>query len=214
MLIPFGMDVFEEGGADQPTEQGLPKASLIALIVGALGLVLGVAGLIVGLGAAKSADKLAEDFGNYPGDTEVMRNEIQALAEAVSKLDADASKLSRQDRLLQDNTKNAFDTVQKSISENRKSIAELTARVVEIGEILQGVSSPKAPVSKAQETESIAVEGGIDVASGASGVHYVESGDTLSKIAKQYGVSLSDLQGANPTVNPRALQIGQEIVIP
>lgn len=208
------MDVFEDGGADQPTEQGLPKASLIALIVGGLGLVLGVAGLIVGLGAAKSADTLSEEFGNYPNDAEVIRKEVQALTEAVSKLDADVSKLSRQDRLLQDNTKNAFDTVQKSISENRKSIAELTSRVVEIGEILQGVSSQKVPVLRAEETGSIPVEAGSDVAIGTSGVHYVESGDTLSKIAKQYGVSLSDLQGANPSVNPRTLQIGQEIVIP
>lgn len=208
------MDVFEEGGADHSTEQGLSKSSLIALIVGGLGLVLGVSGLIVGLGAAKTADKLAEDFGNYPSETETIRNEMQTLAEAVSKLDSDVSKLARQDRLLQDNTKNAFDTVQKSISENRKSIAELTARVVEIGEILQGVSSPKSATARPQEKESAADAAGVDVPSNVGGVHYVESGDTLSKIAKQYGVSLSDLQGANPTVNPRALQIGQEIVIP
>jgi LysM repeat protein len=45
-------------------------------------------------------------------------------------------------------------------------------------------------------------------------VHIVQSGDTLSKIANEYGVTLSQLQAANPRVNPRALQIGQRIVIP
>jgi LysM repeat protein len=33
-------------------------------------------------------------------------------------------------------------------------------------------------------------------------------------VAKKFGVSLSALMAANPTVNPRALQIGQKIVIP
>lgn len=44
-------------------------------------------------------------------------------------------------------------------------------------------------------------------------VHTVVAGDTLSGIAKTYGMSMSDLREANPTINPQRLSIGQEIVL-
>ncbi len=45
-------------------------------------------------------------------------------------------------------------------------------------------------------------------------VYVVQGGDTLSSIAKRYGVSTAALVEANPGINPRALQVGQKIVIP
>ncbi len=44
--------------------------------------------------------------------------------------------------------------------------------------------------------------------------HSVASGETLSHVARSYGVSLADLRAANAGVNPRGLQIGQRLVIP
>lgn len=44
-------------------------------------------------------------------------------------------------------------------------------------------------------------------------VHTVVAGDTLSGIGKTYGMSLSELREANPTINPARLSIGQEIVL-
>jgi LysM repeat protein/predicted Zn-dependent peptidase len=45
-------------------------------------------------------------------------------------------------------------------------------------------------------------------------VHKVSKGDTLSGIAKRYGVSVSQLVGANKLNRKKALQLGQELVIP
>lgn len=42
----------------------------------------------------------------------------------------------------------------------------------------------------------------------------VKSGDTLYKLAQQYGVSLDSLLTANPGVDPRSLQIGQKLCVP
>jgi LysM repeat protein len=42
----------------------------------------------------------------------------------------------------------------------------------------------------------------------------VKSGDTLSSIAARYGVTVKRLQAANDISNPRALKIGQVLVIP
>jgi len=44
--------------------------------------------------------------------------------------------------------------------------------------------------------------------------HRVSSGETLSHIAARYGIPLSDLEAANPGLNPRRLQIGQRLTVP
>jgi membrane-bound lytic murein transglycosylase D len=44
--------------------------------------------------------------------------------------------------------------------------------------------------------------------------HAVESGETLSHIARRYGVSLSDLEAANPDIRPRYLRIGANVTVP
>jgi LysM repeat protein len=44
--------------------------------------------------------------------------------------------------------------------------------------------------------------------------HTVIKGETMLGIAFQYGISLGDLQAANPTVNPHFLSVGTQLVIP
>ena len=46
-------------------------------------------------------------------------------------------------------------------------------------------------------------------------VYVVVKGDTMSKIAKKYGVTLEELMAANPQIkNPNKIEIGDEITIP
>ena len=47
-----------------------------------------------------------------------------------------------------------------------------------------------------------------------STLHRVTTGETLSVIARQYGVSIQAIVDANNLVNPNALSIGQELIIP
>jgi LysM repeat protein len=42
----------------------------------------------------------------------------------------------------------------------------------------------------------------------------IQTGDTLSKVASQFGVSVPDLMTANPNIDPLRLQINQPIAIP
>lgn len=45
--------------------------------------------------------------------------------------------------------------------------------------------------------------------------YVIAPGDTLSKVARKFGVTLADLLAANPSIkNPDKVAIGQEIVIP
>ncbi len=44
--------------------------------------------------------------------------------------------------------------------------------------------------------------------------HVVARGETMGQIARRYGVSLAELQDANPRARPKALAIGQALVVP
>ncbi|TVR65454.1 MAG: LysM peptidoglycan-binding domain-containing protein [Gemmatimonadales bacterium] len=44
--------------------------------------------------------------------------------------------------------------------------------------------------------------------------HRVARGETLSHIARRYGISLAELTGSNGNVDPRRLQVGQALIIP
>ncbi|EDY83534.1 hypothetical protein VDG1235_3161 [Verrucomicrobiia bacterium DG1235] len=53
-----------------------------------------------------------------------------------------------------------------------------------------------------------------DATPGKPGAYTIKSGDTLGKIAAAYKITLSQLQAANPGIDPRRLRIGQQIVVP
>lgn len=62
-----------------------------------------------------------------------------------------------------------------------------------------------------------AAPAGVSGAGGTAAIareHAIESGDTFSKLAKRYGVSVSAILEANPDVDPRRLMLGQKIRIP
>jgi membrane-bound lytic murein transglycosylase D len=44
--------------------------------------------------------------------------------------------------------------------------------------------------------------------------HDVAQGETLSHIARRYGISVTDLQAANPDVRPRYLRVGARLTVP
>jgi LysM repeat protein len=48
----------------------------------------------------------------------------------------------------------------------------------------------------------------------AARLHIVSSGDTLGAIAERYDTTVARLRALNPTVDPRALRVGQELRVP
>ncbi len=46
-------------------------------------------------------------------------------------------------------------------------------------------------------------------------VYVVKSGDTLSKIARSFGLTIEQLREANPAItDPNKIKVGDEIIIP
>ncbi len=55
---------------------------------------------------------------------------------------------------------------------------------------------------------------GTGTATGTGTTHTIQRGDTIGALAKRYGVSQSAIMDANPGVRPRALRVGDTLVIP
>lgn len=101
--------------------------------------------------------------------------------------------------------------VRAMVEQQARQIEALTAQVARLNQYLGArygaVPAAEAPV-EAPRAEPVAPP------EPEGQRHIVVKGDNLTTIAKQYNVSLSELQKANKNVNPSKLQIGQSLIIP
>jgi LysM repeat protein len=205
------MDDFEDSVTpEEQTERG-GKSGLIPILIGLVGIIVGVTGIILANQAQKEVKALEARLAAAPDKTEDLQQTVAGVDERLVKLGGEFVKLGRADRQIQENTQSAFNDLGGKVSSNRDAINELSGKMTELVEKLENWK----PGTRVATTSTDA--GAMESASSAApeeGVYAIQSGDTLSKVAKKFGVSLSALMAANPTVNPRALQIGQKIVIP
>lgn len=76
----------------------------------------------------------------------------------------------------------------------------------------EGTATPSTSASAGVASPSVAPS---EPAAPSQQVYVIKSGDTLSKVATDFGLTLEELLAANPTIeNPDRIAIGDEIVIP
>jgi len=97
-------------------------------------------------------------------------------------------------------------TATVSLPGNRNLSIPQPARTNTIAQPLQPRVNPQSPPpsSTRQVASSTATQR----------QHKISAGDTPSSIARRYNVKLDSLLTANPSLNPRRLQVGQNLVIP
>ena len=209
----FMMDEFDESVSEVEESERGSKMGLIAVLIAIVGIVVGATGIVLANKAQGEIKTLEAKLSAQPDKVPELEKSLADLDERLVKLGGEFVKLGRQDRQIQENTQSAFNDVAGKITENRTALNELSTKLTELVEKLE---SRQLPTRVATTTASA---GDTEPASAAEaapeeGIYRIQSGDTLSAIAKRFGVSLNQLLAANPTVNPRALQIGQKIVIP
>ena len=92
-----------------------------------------------------------------------------------------------------------------SVSEIR-SVNHLSSNVLSEGQVLR--------IPDRNRRRSDGTGAGTLAARTSGGAHIVQRGDSLGKIAKQYGVSKNALLNANSIHNPDMLAVGQKLTIP
>ncbi len=114
--------------------------------------------------------------------------------------------------VIKDDLNLEFQKLNHSISELEKRVMDQAESLKQLdSQLVQLKNSPPKDQLKATKKETLPAQESIKT---TTRVHVIKSGETFSKVSKLYGVSLTALMKANKNLNPNALRIGQEIVIP
>ena len=200
--------------------------TLVALAVAVLGLIVGGAGIYLAMQAAQSSqgirDQVESEKGKAVESVSELESQLEAASRQINAIAENVEALKTKSRMDGNSNRRAFEEMGQAISENREQINQNTEDIAKIPEQVlvqtpQPVSAPAETADTDGSGESSSGEATIDGGeTDASGnrIHVIEAGDTFAKLAAKYNVRLSAIQAANPTVDPRRLQIGDRIRIP
>jgi LysM repeat protein len=212
------MDDFDEAMAPEEESSRGSKVGVIAVFIGIVGIIVGLTGIILANKAQNEMKALEARLAAKPDKSSEIEGQIASLNDRLETLGSEFVKLGRQDRQIQDNTQVAFNEVSGNVRANREALNELGTKMTELVEKLENWKpTTRVATQSVPTTQTTSTDAGSETAEPAAAgesIYSIQSGDTLSKVAKEFGVSLSALMAANPTVNPNRLQIGQPIVIP
>lgn len=153
------------------------------------GVVIGAIALIIGGYAAINVVKL--------------KGIVAAQADKVARIDDIATQVQA--------AQSASDKAARDIS----SLASQTqTAVTQIANDLAAIHEQVKHLEEAHVAKAAKGHGGGEPAVAGPGEYIVKAGDTLSKIARANGCSLSDLQSVNPGVSSAHLKVGEKLKLP
>ncbi len=167
---------------------------MVPLGIGLLGLLLGAIALFMSL---SNSSKIA----GLPALSDSVAAAAKASSDAKAEADGLASKVDANTAAIS----GLRDAAQTAFNQVKDAIGQLTTEVAAM-KSSGGRAGGTARSGGATETST--------AVAGQGGIHVVASGDNLSKIATKYGVTLKEIEDANPGVDSNHLRIGQKITIP
>jgi|GEM_PF-2303393 len=194
----------------------MEKLVKISPFIALAALVCGLIGLVLGLMAYQSTQKLDERMGEFAS----YGQSIQGLSEQVEKVSKTKYTTTTDMNKFADQVQGAFDQISGEIAKVRSqsrsdsiTLAELDAQIEELKE--QMSSRPSAS-SNTMSTIVVPEDSEDQVTTTLDGsiLYTIKSGDTLGKVAKEFGITLDQIFNANPGIEPRRLRLGQQITIP
>ena len=191
--------------------ENLAKATPIIAIAA---LVCGLIGLILGIVAFQKSSQLDLVTEIKEGNSTISES-VAGLQEEMSGLSKKYSTLANLKEFA-NSTQAGFNQITEQLTKIRTQARTDTIKIAEIESRLGG----GAPVRPATTSTSSSSSDGSAASTLTSSVppggtqYTIQPGDTLGKVAKNFGISLDQLLGANPGVQPRYLRVGQTLVSP
>jgi len=160
---------------------------LVGVIAGALGLILAVVALVKLSSIKKEVELLNQD-----------------LTTKISTLEGDV--------------RNATAANEKGNTALREGVQNALNQVAEQIGVLRGQVTKVEEAQKARPVAAAAASGKAAAAPtgvmNADGTYTVASGDTISKIARKFGVRPDAIEAENPGLDPLKIKVGSKIRIP
>jgi uncharacterized coiled-coil protein SlyX len=182
-------------------------------ILGAFALVLGIVSVIIGLRANNNIEKINDTLATtLPSD---QGKKVSALEEKFESLN---STLAAQRKEI-DELRAALNSTARGVSDLKLKTNSHTDRINGLTAIVgvrttPGTGGVQPPLPPRPPLPGGITPGTPNRPGPQGGVHTVRAGDNFSRIAGQYGVTVSAIEVANPGVDSRKLGIGQQIKIP
>ncbi len=205
---------------DSQESQISQKISNYAPIMAFVGLGLGIIATAIGATALSKISSTSADINQRIEKSAAVELDLKKISDRVDSLAAQLEDIkSGSDSKvgeLRAQTQNAVDVLNSNLNKLRD---ELVKNRESISKLASMRAAPRPAQSPAQASSDAPAQdnaqgGNAEPAADGMKIHKIQSGDTFSKLAKKYAVSLSSILKANPDVNPERLKIGQEIKIP
>lgn len=183
-----------------------PSSNNSNYLVYAVGFLAAIA-LIVGIVAITKISKAASTVDGLTLRVETMEGKINTASDAATRASNGLTGVRVE-------TQRSFDQVSSQLAGINSAIARLQSDTKAVTDKLGEVETRGGSRSAASSSGGAAASGATPGQLTEDGSYVIKSGDTFGKIAAQYGVSIADIQKANPGVDPRKLHVGQKIVVP
>ncbi len=210
---------------------------LVPLLVGFAGLLLSGAALYFSLGGTGKADDAKAELATLTAKAEGLETRLRDLEAKYALADSELKATQKTIEQITKDTRNAFKDVAVEVNRNRDMIENSADKLTELINTLNRDGRSAATVAGSSTLPSTGSSGSGSTTSATSQLpvadvppsdptdgpvvvaaepltHTIRSGDTFSKLSKQYGVTVAAILAANPDVDPRQLAIGQRIKIP
>lgn len=163
----------------------------------------------VALGPTVRPDSRVREHAVREQELQDMRTALRLLQERVEALATAQEELARSVESLRESVRREGATVQSRLLEIEAGVRSADAARQQLrAEIIDDLSR------KIARLHTVQVPISSPRSSGGTQEHVVQPGETLSKIAATYRVSVTALAEANGLKNPDALRPGQKLVIP
>jgi LysM repeat protein len=163
------------------------KPSVI-MVVAVVAVILGAVGLYYGLSASNDLAKI--------------QTSLATVEQRMDTVAGDVGQMDGKVRTLKDQVQNALTTVNNDLTMLQQEIRDLTNKVVQV----KSPSKDKAAAGEGKKGEK--------AAKSANGMYTIKAGDSIGKIAKEFGVSKRAIMEANPTLEADKVKPGKKIRIP
>lgn len=183
--------------------------------------------LLAGLFAASSllaqrADPRAIELANLREDVRLLQQTVAELQSAVDQLRRDNAALSSQAESgraayvtlaqLNDGLAQVRQSTDAAVAEQKRETLQTVAQ--QISKLAKETNAAIAAVAKGQATRPTISTQFSDDFPKEGVTHTVQTGETLSIIAKRYGVPMKNIQNANRLADPTKIFVGQSLFIP
>ena len=202
----------EESENTPNQNSGAPAFLQIALAT--IAIALGGAALFLAINSAKKASALSDEINEKIEKIAAAAIDVKKTSDRLDSLAAMVEDNKSADKLRIDNFGRQVQSVLENLSSNVKANRELIEANQKAIQELAG-RGQRASASQSKQTQSNSSEASaqeqVQTSADGSIVHVVEAGDTFSKIAAKYKVSVESIEKANPGVSSNRLRIGQKI---